>query len=182
MPPRPKFTKEEVISAALEIVRAQGADALTARELGARLGASARPIFTLFKSMEEVKAGVLERGMAFFSALQKEELAKGKYPPYKAIGMAYIRLAAEEKRLFQLLFMRDRTGEAPGEPDPVVGTVIKQTGLSEEEARRFHAEMWVCVHGIAAMLATSYLEWDHQEISVMLTDLYEGLKGRYQHE
>ena len=54
MPPKAKFAKEEVISAALGIVRENGFDALTARELGARLGSSARPIFTLYSGMEEV--------------------------------------------------------------------------------------------------------------------------------
>ena len=36
-------------------------------------------------------------------------MAEGKYPPYKASGMAYIRFAKEEKELFKLLFMRDRS-------------------------------------------------------------------------
>ena len=55
MPPKAKFTREEVISAALEIVRANGEEALTARSLGEKLGSSARPVFTLFDSMEEIK-------------------------------------------------------------------------------------------------------------------------------
>ena len=55
MPPKPKFTREEVAKTAFDIVKKEGLSALTARELGSRLGTSARPIFTLFKSMEEVK-------------------------------------------------------------------------------------------------------------------------------
>ena len=42
----------------------------------------------------------------------KEDMASGKYPPYKASGMAYIRFAKEEKELFRLLFMRDRSHES----------------------------------------------------------------------
>ena len=38
-------------------------------------------------------------------------MTDGKYPPYKASGIAYIQFAKEEKELFKLLFMRDRTGE-----------------------------------------------------------------------
>ena len=48
MPPKPKFTKEEIVAAALELVSANGIEALTARELSAYLGSSARPIFTVF--------------------------------------------------------------------------------------------------------------------------------------
>ncbi len=45
MPPKAKFTKEQVISAALDVVESEGADALTARKLGEKLGSSARPVF-----------------------------------------------------------------------------------------------------------------------------------------
>ena len=54
MPPKAKFTRSELIQAALDLVRSKGADALTARALGQRLGSSARPIFTVFQSMDEV--------------------------------------------------------------------------------------------------------------------------------
>ena len=43
----------------------------------------------------------------------------------------------------------------------------------------FHLEMWIYVHGIAVMLATSYLEWQEDFISQVLTDAYSGLKYRY---
>ncbi len=59
MPPKAKFKKEEIIAAALSIVREQGFDALTARALGTKLDSSARPIFTVFQSMEEVQTEVI---------------------------------------------------------------------------------------------------------------------------
>ena len=51
MPPKSKFTEEEIISAALAIVERDGIDGLTARELGKSLGSSARPIFTVYDSI-----------------------------------------------------------------------------------------------------------------------------------
>ena len=54
MPPKAKFTQEEIIEAALNIVRTNGYEALTSRALGTYLSSSARPIFTVFKNMEEV--------------------------------------------------------------------------------------------------------------------------------
>lgn len=54
VPPKAKFTKDEIVSAGLEIVRRDGLEALTARELGNALGSSARPIFTVFNNMDEV--------------------------------------------------------------------------------------------------------------------------------
>lgn len=54
MPPKPKFTKDEIVAAALGVVSKNGIDALTAQALGNALGSSARPIFTIFNSMKEV--------------------------------------------------------------------------------------------------------------------------------
>ena len=45
MPPKCKFTKEEIIEAALEMVKADGIEAVTARALGAKLGTSSKPVF-----------------------------------------------------------------------------------------------------------------------------------------
>ena len=41
MPPKAKFTKEQITKAALEIVRAENMESLTARALGKKLGSSA---------------------------------------------------------------------------------------------------------------------------------------------
>ena len=40
MPPKPRFTREEIVAAALDIVSRKGIEALTARELGEALGSS----------------------------------------------------------------------------------------------------------------------------------------------
>ena len=54
MPPKAKFTKEDIIDAGLAILRERDISAVTAREIGNYLGSSARPIFTVFDNMGEV--------------------------------------------------------------------------------------------------------------------------------
>ena len=51
MPPKAKYTREEIIETALNIVAEKGKSALNARDLGAALGTSTRPVFTAFKNM-----------------------------------------------------------------------------------------------------------------------------------
>lgn len=60
MAPKNKFMKEEIICAALDVVRAGGIGALTAKAIADRLGVSTRPIFSYYKTMDEVKADVRE--------------------------------------------------------------------------------------------------------------------------
>lgn len=183
MPPKFKFTRDEIIRAALELTRESGIAAVTARGLGTRLGSSAKPIFGLFENMEEVQREVLKAAEQLYQSYIREAMESREYPPYKASGLSYIRFAREEKELFKLLFMRDRTNEKEEDNreqlKPLITLIRENTGLNEEQAYLFHMEMWIYVHGIATMIATSYLEWDMDFISKTLTDGYIGLKYRY---
>lgn len=183
MPPKSLFTREEIINAALDIARESGMAGITARSLAARLGCSVKPIFGMFKNMEEVGQEVLSAAYKIYQDYLKEDMTAGKYPPYKASGMAYIRFAKEERELFQLLFMRDRSQEKiednREEVKPLLDLIRQNTGLSEDDAYMLHLEMWIYVHGIATMAATSYLDWDMELISKMLTDGYMGFVHHY---
>ena len=183
MPPKFKFTRDEITNAALNVTRKNGISGLTARALAAELGCSVKPIFGRFKNMEEVGQEVFIASDLLYQNYLREDMAKGKYSPYKASGMAYIRFAKEERELFKLLFMRDRSREKIEENKeeirPLMQLIQQNLGISEDEAYLFHLEMWLYVHGIATMIATSYLDWDDEFISRVLTDAYMGLKYRY---
>ena len=182
MPPKCRFTREEIIQAALDLTAEKGVGALTARSLAQRLGSSAKPIFGLFANMEEVQQEVVKAANLRYQEYLRQDMSAGRYPLYKASGMAYIRFAREQKELFKLLFMRDRTHEekaAGDELEALLGLIQKNMGLSRDDAYRFHLEMWIYVHGIATMIATAYLEWDMDFISAALTDAYQGLRLRF---
>lgn len=183
MPPKAKVTKEDIIHAAADVIREDGAAALNARAVASRLGTSTQPIFSHYNTMEALKTDTVSYADELYQSFLQRDMTSGEYPVYKASGIAYIRFAREEKELFKLLFMRDRSKEKiPQNLDeirPMVQIIQKNTGLSEQDAAMFHLEMWVYVHGIATMIATSYLEWNGDMISKMLTDGYVGLKERY---
>lgn len=183
MPPAFLFTREQIVQAALDLTREQGFSAVTARALGQRLGTSTRPLFSHFSTMAEIRAAVLEAANALYQAYLARDMADGKYPPYKAAGMAYIRFAREERELFKLLFMRDRTGEAQAaseEADLMLNLICAQVHISREQAAIFYLEMWAYVHGIATMVATRYYDWSEELTSQTLTDMYRGLKYKYE--
>lgn len=185
MPPKNKFSEEQIILAAVDVVRQSTADGLTARSLADKLSSSPKVIFGYFKSMEDVKMCVIKFAHELYLSYLKEEIEKGEHPYYKASGMGYIRFAVEEKELFKLLFMRDRTNEPTlsdaddSEIDPLLDIVVERIGITREEARLFHLEMWLCVHGIATIIATDYLKFDVDFISSVLTDVYNGMLMRF---
>lgn len=182
MPPRFKFTREEIITAALEITRKNGIAGLTARGLAAELGSSAKPVFGLFQNMEEVQNEVIRAAGRLYQSYIRRGMEGDKYPPYKASGMAYIRFAKEEPELFKLLFMRDRTEESDdagfGNYDDIIEIIMSANGFSREKAELLHLEMWIFTHGIATMSATSYLTFDIEMISRMMTDAYMSIRER----
>lgn len=183
MPPKAKFTKEEIVSTAVSVVRKSGGSALTARSLGAELGCSARPIFGLFSGMDEVKSGVLNYADKLYKSYMKRECENSNYPTFKAMGLGYIRFSKEEPELFKFLFMRDRSRENVIEDKETIAQIVQavqqSTGLPEDKAYLFYVENWIFAHGFASNFATGYLDIGMDDVSDMMTDIYEGLKARY---
>ena len=186
MAPKIKITKEDIINTAVEIVRQSGAGALNARNVAAALGCSTQPVFSNFSSMDDLRLAVVKKADELCDEYMKRETESGNYPPYKASGMAYIRFAKEEKELFKLLYMRDRSKETIPESteqtDRMESLIRNDTGLTGTDTKLFHLEMWAYVHGIATMLATGFLELDFELISKILTDSYQGLRKQYRME
>ena len=186
MPPKTKVTKERIVDAALNIVRTDGPDAINARTVAAALDCSTQTIFSNFASMEELRLAVVKKAYDCYLSYVQQGATSGEYPPYKANGMAYIRFAKEEKALFRLLYMRDRSNTSDNWEDEYFNSmasfVQSYTGLSEADASLFHLEMWAYVHGIATMFATGFLDLEWELVSQMMTDAYLGLKLRYETE
>jgi len=182
MPPKVKVTKEDIINAATDIVRQSGAQAINARTVAAMLNCSTQPVFSNFDTMGKLQEAVIIAAYDRYRGFLESEVESGKYPQYKAFGMAYVRFAKEERELFKLLFMRDRTGEDLS-PTPdfeeAVQMIMKANGITIEQATRMHLEVWACVHGIGVMIATSFLPLKWEMISDMLTDVYQGIRARH---
>ncbi len=186
MPPKVKITREDIISAALRELRAGGADVLNARNLASALNCSTQPIFSNFESMERLREAVVEKVAALYYDYIKREVESGKYPAYKAYGMAYISFASEEKELFKLMFMCERDEKdmpkSSEDFEASVEMIMKANGFSRKTAELMHLEMWACVHGIATMMATSYLKLPRELVSDMLSDVYKGLCAKHKEE
>lgn len=178
-----RTTKTDIIEAAVNIVRESGSEALNARALSAKLNSSTQPIFRNFSSMSDVLGSVIAQAGALYRECLDAEIRSGRYPPYKASGMGYIRFAGNEPQLFRLLFMRQRTEKESLAPsadgEASVSLLTEQYGLSHADAERFHLSMWAFVHGIAVMRATGFLSLPEALISEMMTECFTGLKAQY---
>lgn len=181
MPAKKQIEKEDIISAALQLVRERGIEGLNMRDVAKRCFCSTQPIYLSFKNADELKLEVGKKIEDLYRQRLKAEIEKGKYPPYKATGVGYIMFAKEERKLFKFLFMRDRTNESVDEQatdfESAVKDVQKTLSVSADVAEELHTYMWVYVHGIATMCATGFLDWSEEQISEMLTGAFKGIKA-----
>ena len=175
MPPKPKFTKEEIVAAALELVSEKGIEALTARELGARLGSSARPIFTVFNSMEEVQVEVRAAALKRFESYA--EKAMHYTPVFKQVGMQMLLFAMEEPKLYQLVYMSENAGATDFEgivdrlgdvAQLCVDVIQRDYSLSEKDAKALFEHVWIYTFGIGTLCATGMCRFSQDEIIQML--------------
>lgn len=176
MPPKPKYTKEQIVAAALNVVSQKGLQALTAKELGNALGMSTSPIFTVFDSMQAVQDAVKR------AALERFELYAHRggqdFPLFKQIGMQMILFAKEEPHLYQLVFMSENSDVSSfdgiyahigGVADECLDAIRRDYGLRTEDARTLFEQMWIYTFGIGVLCATGMCDFSEKQISQMLT-------------
>ncbi|WFR56562.1 TetR/AcrR family transcriptional regulator [Anaerocolumna sp. AGMB13025] len=182
MPPKIKVTEEEIVGAALRIVREKGFENLNARDLAKELGCSVHPIFRVFNSMEGLKSEVYKIVEQIYNKQMQSALESGK-EGFLSVGLTYINFARNEKNLFKLLFMSDAfreqsimdiVGATEGD-DEVIAMLSQMTGLSTLGARELYAGNWLTTHGIASMFATNSCKLNDEEIRRFLGNCFNGI-------
>lgn len=182
MPPKPKFTREEIVQTALDVVSRKGVEALTAKELGDALGSSARPIFTVFTSMKEVQDAVRAAAMRRFESFAEQKLPG--MPLFKQVGMRMVLFGAREPKLYQLLFMQENRNAVSfddvfGEFGPTAETciaLIRETySLSETEARLLFENVWIYTFGVGALCATRVCHFSEERLGEMLSTEFQAM-------
>lgn len=175
MPPKPKYTKDEIISAALDIAAKKGIEAITAKELSGALGASTSPIFTLFDSVQQIRNEVRLAAMRRFEAYAKSVLQST--PRFKQVGLQMVRFAIEEPQLYKLCFMSpsivpndfgsiyNRLGSVA---EDCIDFIQKDYGLDAEVSKRVFEHVWVHTFGIGALCATGMCRFTNEQITQML--------------
>ena len=179
MPPKPKFTREEIIDAAFEIVRSQGLSAFTAREVGKKLGSSARPIFTAFKDMSELKQEVVKRAQQRLEEYVAK--AEGYDPLYKQVVKEMISFACDEPELFHLIFLSNNTDPLDFEilnkgirdENHRYYEVLKNNyGLNDEEAMIVWRHTCIYIYGIGSMCSAKVCTFSDEQLNVLLGQVF----------
>lgn len=173
MAPKNKFTREEMVDAALDVVRTQGMEALTAKALAKALGISTQPVFTCFGSMDVLKQDVHAAAERIYDEYAEQGLRQKI--SFLGFGMQYIRFAREEPELYRLLFFTkaDESGGALAamkhSREKLRPSLEKTYHIGATEADRYFRDLWLAVHSIAVLIVTGVCPYSDEEIARILT-------------
>ena len=169
MPAVRKVSKEQIIDAAVDVLRDDGFSAINARSVAKKLGCSTQPIYFSFRNMEELKAALTERAIQMHTQRVRDSLRihEGNDSRYSSYGMGFVKFAAEEKQLFRWLYLE---GEqlGPYQNDvltpEVISVITEEFGYEEDVARRFHQDMVYFTYGLASLANTDHLHLTEAEL------------------
>ena len=173
MPPKPKFTKEDIVEAAFNIVREQGWEALTQRSIAQKLNASIGPIYSSLKSMTNLEEAVIEKA---YELLLHYSINSRKENGLSFPSLGYVLFAKNEKKLFKCFFNEKHTEihkkysqrlwQANRE---VVKNNPDYSKLSDRQKEGLHQNIVIFCYGLAILINISfYDEFTDEEISALI--------------
>ena len=177
MPPKPRFTRDEIVEAALALVSERGADALTARELADWLGCSTRPIFTAFDDMSALRREVRRRVAIHIEHVAKQEMRRSGR--FLSAELRAITFAKDEPNLYKLVFM-EAGGPLSSIEDVLLDSEIAmheytellevEYDLTSDEAEELFTHAWILANGMGSLCATRRVKLPTEGIARLLNE------------
>ena len=175
MPPKVKFQKEEIIEAAVSITRQKGIGAVTAREVGAVLGVSSRPLFTYFDTVDELKREVYTYAKNLYQEYIKTGLIKEI--PALGVGQQCLLFARQEPELHKYLFLFPPSGQNGSvmqmlrlSQNLVRESIMRIYHMNADTADKYFRDLWLVAYSFTTMIVTGECPYTDEEISALLTE------------
>lgn len=180
MPPKARVTREDILNAAFDLVRAEGQGALNVRAVAKRLGCSTQPVLYNFATVESLKDAVYEKADDFHTSYILPRGGEGA-DALLELGLHYVRFGHEEKHLFRFLFESNRFGgmdmkallQGPG-VGQLIDILAGGLGCEAEAAERLFLTFFAVAHGLGSLLANNAMEYDENECARMLKTVFYG--------
>ena len=174
MPPKKKYTKQQIIDKAFEIAREEGISSITVRKVADRLNSSTAPIYVNFEDVEELIEGIIEKTFAISKQILNNQ---NSGQPFKDIGLASIKFAREYPILFQEIIMSQ--DDYMEDYDQNLGEALIEKmkkapqleDFSELELKKILLKMRIFQTGLSVMVSNNLFEEDlDEEKEVKLLD------------
>ena len=155
MPPKSRFSAEDIIEVAFNIVRWNGWEALSARAVAEELNSSTMPVYFHFKSMENLEEEVIKKALALLLDYQSRIITGDLLLDF---GVGYVSFSREEQHLFKGINDRKYshllTKHGQMNFDFLINALAGDERFrrySQEELRNIMIVLWVFIHGLAQL-------------------------------
>ena len=170
MPRKPKYTKEELIDTAVAIIREEGEESLSARNLVKRLGTAPATIFTHLSARDALEEALTERVRAIYNVYVDRGLSKT--PPFKGFAIEHVKFSLEEPNLYTFLFLKSKASgtlddimEREGHRDLLVVEAMKVFGCDRETAEEVYENLVIFMFGLASMCSKGLCSFTEEELA-----------------
>jgi AcrR family transcriptional regulator len=172
---RKDHSREELTQLAIdsgrEIVRADGAPALTARKVATQMGYTPGTLYNLFENIDGLACAINTQTLEAFAVTIQEKLNRTKTPEsgLRAICQAYLDLHATELKLWNLVFATPLSIKTEGYHQAVhqvfdqVTETIKPLSKSPIATRQNAKIIWSTLHGICLLQQSGKLDITEQD-------------------
>ena len=178
MPAIKELSKEHIVKVAVKMVNDTGWDSINARSLAKKLNVSTKPLYRIYKNMDEIKEDIYKE-----ISRQYDEFINSRIDNKKALitlCIAYVEFAQEYKNLFISLFLSNNLKWQNFENvldekwnQSTIINLVNKHGYSFEEAKNLFMNLWLYANGLATLIATNDLVIDEKEILVRLVKTYK---------
>ena len=174
MPARKKIYKEDILEAAVRVIRDRGASALSVRNIARELNTSTQPLYSEFENFDSLKEELL-----LFTRKKYIQVHPQRYMDF---GLALLHFAKREKELFKFIFIRSRDKEEQIEDvnyDLTIKLLCENLDMDTRRAEELHKKMQYYTYSMAVMIATGYRDISEEEMDWELTDIFRIMLRHY---
>ena len=178
MPAIKELSKDYIVKVAVKMVNDKGWDSINARSLAKTLKVSTKPLYRIYKNMDEIKSDIYKE-----ISYQYDEFITSRVDNKKALitlCIAYVEFAQEYKNLFISLFLSNNLKWQSFENvldekwnQSTIINLVNKHGYSFDEAKSLFMNLWLYANGLATLIATNEIKVDEKEILVRLVKAYK---------
>jgi len=161
--------RRALLDEALRTIQQDGADALTLRTIGVRLGVSRTALYRHFTDKRALLSSVATEGFRLLTKRLLNAWKAGGIRGFNAMGVAYIRFAMGNPSHYRVMFggfvddgprdddlMRESTAAFQALVDAIVA--LQQEGaVRKDDALQLAQFIWAVVHGVSMLIIDGQL-------------------------
>lgn len=174
MPPGIRYTKEKIIDEAFSLVEEKGIRHLSARNVAKKMNMSLAPIYSSFRSMDDLTKEIIKKGKALLISY-----TKGQYTDriFLNMGTGIVLFARDHPNIYKAIFIeggeyKDIVAEFMGELSVQMAKDPRFASMAEADRDALLNKMWIFTHGLASLIFAGLVEKTSQEdIITTLVDM-----------